>query len=283
MNISSLPSLKNPERDKTRLRVIFGCLSGLVLALTAWGIDAYTLKQAHSYLPWIKFALGALVAIPLYGLAGYAISRLGAKYLATFICFGISAYIISWLAAHLSFDLYNKMLGWVNPGLAARIQFVYDETAQTSFGLTAVILIVMAAVLSVFYELLIVQAYTATSKANIVFALIVILIFFSAGGLLLDYFDNQAQRPPIIQTALYISRAQSIQTGKLTYDSNLMSRERVFLDLETDLNREYKLVRVSYDPVLKFTNIYLLFDNEWYDCVVSVDQPFYCNTMTPVR
>lgn len=269
--------VKNPERELARLRVVFGCLGGLVLALTAWGIDAYELNQAHSYLPWIKFVLGTIIAIPLYGLAGYLAGRFGMKYFMSFISFAISGYLIAWLAAHLSFDLYNKLIGWINPDLTNRIHFVYDEAARTNLVLTAFVFIVMSAIFAFFYDHLIVQAYSATSVMNVLSALLVTFVFFAASGLLLDYFDNQMQRPPVVQTAVYINQAQAIQAGRITYDPSLMSRERAFLDLGIDLNRDYKLVRISYDPILKFTDIYILFGNDWYECLVVDDQPLNCD------
>ena len=283
MNTLKISPLNNPQRSQMKVRIVIGCLGGLILAIAAWGMDAIILSHAHSYLPWIKFALGALITIPLFGLVGFLISRLGAKYLATFICFSIGSVIVAWLAPHLSFDLYNKMIGWVNPGLASRIEFAYDETAQTVFILMALVMIVMSAVLSVFYELLIIQAYMATSKTSVALATLAILVFFLASGLLLDNFNNQDQRPPIIQTAYYLTRAQEIQAGELAYDSRLMKREWVFLSLEKDLNRDYKLARISYDPVIKMNTIYILFDDEWFNCSVAVDQPLFCDITAQVE
>jgi hypothetical protein len=272
----------NPERELTRIRISFGCLGGLVLALTAWGIDADAIAQAHGFLPWAKFAVGTVIVILLYGLAGYLIGILGMKYYVTFICFGLCGIVVAWLAAHLSTDFYNWLISRGNPILSSVIRFTYDENTHATFVLTAIIFVVMSAIFAFFYETLVMQARTALSKMHVLSAIGVIVVFFGITGLLIDYFFNQTSRPPLVQTSRFIDRARLIQTGQLTLDDKYRSRERVFLDLNINLDRPYKLISVSYDSMLQMTQVYLLFDDSWYDCSVVVDEPFYCEAITPL-
>ena len=271
-----------PDRDLSRIRISFGCLGGLILALTAWGIDARAIAQAHSFFPWGKFAIGILFAIILYGLANYMIGLLGMKYYITFICYSICGIVIAWLAAHLSTDFYTGLVSWGNPALSSVIRFTYDENTHAAFILTAIIFVVMSAIFAFFYEPLVSQARTALSKMHVLTAFGVIVLFFSLTGLLIDYFFNQTSRPPLVQTSRNIESARLIQTNQLTLDNKYMSREKVFLDLNTNLDRPYKLVSVSYDSLLQMTQVYLIFDDSWFDCSVVVDEPFYCEAITPL-
>jgi hypothetical protein len=275
-------SLNDTERELTRIRLSFGCLGGMILALTAWGIDAYAIAQAHGFLPWAKFATGSVIVILLYGLASYLIGIIGMKYYVTFICYSICGIVVAWLAAHLSTDFYNRLISWGNPVLSNVIRFTYDENARATFILTAIIFVVMSAIFAFFFDTLVTQARSALSKMHVLTAFGVVVVFFGITGLLIDYFFNQTSRPPLVQTSRYIDRAQLIQTGQLTLDDKYRSRERVFLDLNINLDRPYKLISVSYDSLLQMTQVYLIFDDSWFDCSVVVDEPFYCEATTPL-
>jgi len=283
MRVSEIIKSNQPDREQTRIRLAFGFLGGLILALTAWGIDAYAITQAHGYLPWVKFAVGALIAILLYGLANYLIGLFGMKYYMTFICYGVCGVVVAWLAAHLSTDFYNGLISWGNPVLSSVIRFTYDENAHAIFILTAITFVVMSSIFALFFDMLVMQAHTALSKAHVLSAFAVIIVFFSVTGLLIDFFFNQTSRPPLVQTSRYIDRARLIQTNQLSLDDKLMGREKVFLDLDTNLDRPYKLVSVSYDSLLQMTRVYLIFDNSWFDCSVVIDEPFYCEAITPLN
>jgi hypothetical protein len=282
MSKSKQITSSNPERELTRIRLSFGCLGGVILALTAWGIDAYDIAQAHGFLPWAKFAVGTVILILLYGLASYLIGIIGMKYYVTFICYSICGIVVAWLAAHLSTDFYNGLISWGNPVLSSVIRFTYDENTQATFILTAIIFVVMTAIFAFFFETLVMQARSALSKMHVLSAFGVVVIFFGITGLLIDYFFNQTSRPPLVQTSRNIDRARLIQTGQLTLDDKYRSREKVFLDLNTNLDRPYKLISVSYDSLLQMTQVYLIFDDSWFDCSVVVDEPFYCEAIAPL-
>ena len=282
MSMSETNKSNKPDSELTRIRISFGCLGGLILALTAWGIDARAIAQAHGFLPWAKFAVGTVFVILLYGLASYLISLIGMKYYVTFICYSTCGVVVAWLAAHLSTDFYNGLISWGRPALSSVIRFTYDENTHATFILTAIIFIVMSAIFAFFFETLVMQARTALSKMHVISAFAVFVIFFGLTGLLIDYFFNQSSRPPLIQTSRNLDRARLIQTNQLTLDVKYMSREKVFLDLNTNLDRPYKLVSVSYDSLLQMTQVYLIFDDSWFDCSVVVDEPFYCEAITPL-
>ncbi|GEM_PF-2724082 len=280
--MSELKKTSRPDPEQTRIRVSFGIVGGLVLSLAAWGIDAYTIAQAHGFFPWVKFAVGATLTILIYGLANYLISLIGMKYYITFACYGISGIVVAWLAAHLSTDFYNGLISWGYPALAPVIRFTYDENTHAAFILSAIIFIVMSAVFSFFFETLVSQARTALSKMHVLSAFAVVMIFFGITGLLIDYFFNQMSRPPLVGTSRNIEQARLIQTNQLVLDPRYMSREKVFLDLNINLDRPYKLISVSYDSLLQMTQVYLIFDDSWFDCSVVVDEPFYCQAITPL-
>ncbi len=265
------------NRHLTRTRILLGCFGGLVLAITAWGLDAYIIYQAHGFLPWVKLITGALIAIPLYGAAGYLAGRFGAKYYIALISFALSGYIIAWLATHLSYDWYESLLTVFDAGFPIPVHYEYDVTAQTRFSMTAAILIVISALFAFFYDGLVNQVYSALTAMNAIIGVLVVGVFFYASGYIVDNLNNASFRTPIVSTDRYIDRARLIQNGgHLTYPDQI-SWERTFLNLDVDLIVPYQLFISAYDPASNSAQVLVQLGEDWYDCMVVEEQPFTCS------
>jgi len=263
-------------RQLTKTRILLGCFGGLVLALVAWGLDANAIRLAHGILPWVKLAVGALIAIPLYGAASYLAGRFGTKYYIALISFTVSGYIIAWMATHLSYDWYEALLKLFNAGFSMPIHYEYDITAQTRFVMTAAILIVLSAVFAFFYDGLVNQVYSSLTAMSAVTAIIVIGLFFGAGGFIVDHFNNSSFRTPIIKTDYYIGRARLIQSAVLPSDPKQIGWERTFLNLGINLDVPYRMFTSSLEPAWDTAHVMVLFREDWYDCIVVDGQPFVC-------
>ena len=56
--------------------LLYGAVAGLAFAVTVWGIDDYSLSQAHALFPWLKFIVGAIICV----LVGALVGRLSAQF-----------------------------------------------------------------------------------------------------------------------------------------------------------------------------------------------------------
>ena len=274
-------STQEIEHHLTKIRILLGCFGGLVLALVAWGLDANSIRLAHGILPWVKFTVGALIAIPLYGVASYLAGRFGAKYYITLISFAVSGYIVAWVATHLSYDWYEALLKVFDTGFSIPIHFEYDITAQTRFVMTAAILIVISALFAFFYDGLVNQVFSSLSIMSAATAIIVFGLFFGVSGFIVDHFNNSSFRAPIIKTDYFIGRARLIQSAEIQPDPAQIGWERIFLNLDINLDVPYRLFTSSLEPAWDTAHVMVLFGENWYDCLVVAEQPFSCSPITP--
>lgn len=274
-----IPSDKIINRRLDWIRIVLGIFGGLVLAIIAWGLDANAVSKAHGTLPWAKFTVAAIMTVLLYGMAGYLSGVFGFKYYIIFLCHAVAGYLTAWISAHLSYDWYGAILKLAGSNLNLTSDYVFDITAKTRFTITAVILIVIAAIMSFFYESLVNQIYMRLSAMSVGSALITFSVFFIASGFIVDNFNNATFRQPLIRTEYYLDRARAIQSGEIANDPKYASWERTFLNLDVDLSLPHRLFTASYEPQWDTAHIWVIFGQTKYDCLVVAEQPFTCNLM----
>jgi hypothetical protein len=255
--------------------LIYGCSAGIAFSIVTWGIDGYTLAQSHAVLHWLKFCIGCPIALLVTSLAGYLASKRN-SILFNFLCFGISALVISFLAGHLPYEFAEKALELFDPKISQMVSIVFHEGAATRLVLATFISFVIFVIFSFFFDNLVSQAYSSANLGGLIIPMIICILFFGISGWLTDDLINSPFRNPISQMNTLVQQAQEIQSGKMKEDQLGDSWVHSILNLEINTNVAYHIIMETYDTTFMQIQILLQFDQSWYRCYVMDAQPFYC-------
>lgn len=266
---------QNPKNIRANLGAFFGGIAGLVFSLVAWGFDGYTIANSHGVLPWLKFGIGSVCVIFLYGLAGFFSAKHGG-FITTIACFITAALVSAWLVAHLPYEGMNTGIRTFYPSLPDLASHIFREAGHTRFILTAIIFSVIALLSSIFFDNLINQAFAATSRLGTIIPLIIFSIFFVTAGFIGDYFNNHPFNQPVAQINSFIQKAQAIQHGEITIPPGEDTWANTFLRLNIDLDVPYRVITGEIDPAFSSAQVFVQFSKTWYECLVVLDQPFLC-------
>jgi len=271
---------QKPQNIRAKLGALFGCIAGLIFSFVAWGFDALSIANSHGVLPWLKFLIGSVCVIFLYGVAGFFSAKHGG-FLLTIVCFITTALVSAWLVAHLPYEGMNIGIKIFYPLLPDLASHVFHEAAQARFILTTIVFSVIALLSSLFFDNLINQAYAATSRVATILPLIIFSIFFVTTGFIGDYFNNRPFNQPMAQINSFIQKAQSIQQGRITLQPSEDTWADTFLRLNIDLDVPYRVITGEIDPTFSSAQVFVQFSKTWYECLVVLDQPFLCRPHNP--
>ncbi len=89
---------------KWRFGMLYGIVVGLSFSASTWGIDGYSLSQAHAFYPWLKFIIGAILCMIIGAIVGWLVARLEKGLFALLFYLGMSV-VFSWLTIALPFQV----------------------------------------------------------------------------------------------------------------------------------------------------------------------------------
>jgi hypothetical protein len=265
--------------EKQRIATVYGFAAGIIFSLVAWGFDAFLLARAHAIQPFLAFGIGLVVSTLVGGAAGYITYRFN-HFFAAFLCWLVAGIVFAWLSGHVSFDLLERALAIVNPGIASMVSY------PISAGIQGQLFYVRVAVvgLSVVAGLLEITLADATSNASglggrIIPAVAWVALFFLA-GLSTENNLTSSLRAPVAgldATMQYASQHLSID---LKSPPDRRFRTGALLDISGNLSQPYQLILKDYDVYLYDTNVIVRFPSSWALCSVSSDQPVSCHPAT---
>ncbi len=265
--------------EKQRIATFYGFGAGVIFSFVAWGFDAILLARAHAIDPFLAFTIGLVVSTLVGGAAGYITYRFN-HFFAAFLCWLVAGLVFAWLSGHVSFDLLERALAIVNPGIASMVSY------PISAGIQGQLFYVRIAVvgLSIVAGLLEITLADATSNASGVIGRILpavawAVLFFLA-GLATENNLTSSLRAPVVgldATMQYVTQHPSID---LKSPPDRRFRTGALLDISENLSQPYQLILKNYDVYLYDTSVIVRFPSSWALCSVSSDQPVTCHPAT---
>lgn len=265
MNIEE--QIKKNTAIKRRTAVLFGLLAGLAFSTVAWGIDAYRLWQAHAFLPWLQFILGAVTTGLIGALAAFLAYRFNSIFI-SFILWLIAGLLFSWLGGHVQFQLTTTTLQVLAPDLAARVSYPYNAAIaghQFLINLAVTALCVLAGLLSVNQ---IENAAEAAGGLGMIFALFLWLVIFSIAGYVVRDNLTVGLTDPVVGTNQLIQFALDNEGKPVDRQTALDMHLRSVDPIRDLIHSPRKLILSEYDEWLSTTLVWINFDGVWVRCMV---------------
>ncbi len=264
------------RREKQWLGILYGILAGTGYALTAWGLDAYQLAEAHAYLPWGRFVFGLAACLVLGGLAGWLASRLDNGLVAVLVWSLVGCALaigMGWLA----FQGNPTLLNWFYPDLASQVEFSTNPAIQIRTGIAALVSALLGGAVGLLQLNLIDSALRGTYPIQRALSLWLGIIPFVGAGLIAgDGLIHTNLRDPIVQVHSALQYAQEHRGQEIDiYEAREHGQTavRALGDLQY---QPYRLAISSYDEYLSLVWVMVDFGEIQTRCSVLEKKLNYC-------
>lgn len=264
------------QREKHFNGLLFGLFAGFWFGCGVWALDALLLRQAQADLPWLKLLLGIPVTIVLGGLAGWAAAILEKPLLGA-LAWLVSGTAMVWIASQVPFQGVSVAVRLLDRNLVGVELFPFVEGALYRMILIYFLSGLLFALGGGFQTVFVEGATRSSSQINRFMMLAMCIIFFLPVGLVVDNLINQSLRRPILAVNDMIQmRLAEIENGEAQRSTSQIST-RPLKPLENALNRPYRLILGSYDPItFNEATVYADFSGEWGTCTVLINTPMVC-------
>ena len=278
----SYPNL-SARPDVMHARRIYGLFYGSAIALAfaawTWGIDSYLLSRANAIQPWLKFAVGFLVCLPVGAFAGWLVMRIERGWASALIWL-LAALVFAWISVALPFQIVPRLTMLLHP-IPGGLPHTLDEGLMIRVGLAyawVAIFVLIAGLL----ELPIGEAAAfSTSLFGRVGPSLLCIALMGICGFMVDGLNNEPLRSPLLLTDQTIQFALDNQgkqiPSKVARDNHLYSLNTV-RDL---ISRPRELVVGAFDSDLGQIHVLVEFGDEWVDCLTVYGQMSNCNKISP--
>jgi hypothetical protein len=263
------------NRQKLFLGTLYGMAGGLGFAITAWGIDAYQLMQAHWAYPFASFIPGALFGIILGGLVGWSMMRLNNTLLSAALWLGFGI-VLGCAPLFLPWLITPKILELLEPALQNWVPMAVKENYQKMLLVSILITVIPAILAGVVGNLLVEQANASSAQGSIVFPMLVCAIILALPGFANDDMLNAKVRNSAIvldNTLRFVITHQGQDIDKTTYRQMHVGAIK---PIEALLQSEYRLFHFSSDKTLEQVELLVKFDNRWAKCMLISKSLSYC-------
>ncbi|NWG07909.1 MAG: hypothetical protein HXY35_14630 [Chloroflexi bacterium] len=267
-------------RMKWRIGTVYGMVVGLSFAAATWGIDGYRLSQAYAFHPWLKFIIGAVICMIAGGLAGWLVARLEKGILA--LPFYLAASVVfSWLTLALPFQIFPKVLLWLDPGTGQMLDYVVYENFSSRFFLGAAWVALFISLAGILQIPLTEPAAFSTSYFGKIVPLLVCSVIMLINGTIVDTLNNEPLRSAMLQLNNTIQFAVEHQGEEVDRALSRSMRMYAVRPVEAVIDQPRRMIVGKYDPWLGQINVLVRFGETWVDCVVVYNQPSLCKYITP--
>lgn len=267
-------------RLKRQFGMAYGIMVGLSFAAATWGIDGFLLSQEHVLYPWLKFIIGAIICMSIGGIAGWLVARFEKGILALLIYFGV-AFVFSWLTIGLPFQIFPKVVAWLDPETGNLLNYAfYEENFNSRFAIAMVWISLFVALVGILQLPLTEPAAFSTSYFGKLAPFLVCSVIVFINGTIMDNLNNEPLRLPILEmsdTIQFSIDHQGEEVDRALARTMHMSSLRAVRDV---INQPRKLIIGSYDESLGLINVLVRFGDTWVDCSVVYNQPSFCQYVT---
>lgn len=268
------------RRDRRTAGLRFGLVAGLSFALGAWGLDMLGLIQADGMFPWLKLALGILVALPVGALAGWLAVRLDKTWASVLIWMAAGA-VLGWVASRLPFDgPYPFLLKWLEPSLQGRIQYTFYPAFTFRMGVVLFTSVGLSAFAGLIELNIVDSAAFAAAPLSRWLPLLMVIPLLAAPGVTADSTMTAPTRTPLLAVDGLIRDA--IAASQNPSATPAAGSHAIVLDpLLPWLNRPHQLILASYDDAFTDVEVLVNFDGYWGQCRIFYDAPVGCEKLSP--
>jgi hypothetical protein len=275
-NVDNIRTLINA---KIKYGMIYGIFTGLAFAVAAWGMDGYSLSQAHALFPWMKLVLGSVICAGLGGLAGRIAASIDKVYMALLIWLATLA-IFGWLSLELPFQLVPTVTLWLKPALKGLLQFPFYPDFQTRLGIVLVWTLIIGFIVGILQLPTSESAVFSISIFGKITPVVISAILMIIAGTVVDSFNNEPFRTAITSVDSVIQYTLDHQ-GQ-TIDPQIKSQLHLSIlnNIEDLVNRSRRLVVANYDSSLREVQVIVEFRNTSVECLTVYGQPSFCEKVT---
>ncbi len=260
---------------KQKMGLLFGIVAGLAFSITAWGVDAWQLVQAHAAFPLIKFIPGLFICGLAGGLVGWLtirVERVWASLLLWSLLTGLYAWSVLWLPLKST----PALMQYLEPNLSSMLYYPRIDS-EIQFGIIVLIVIGFVASICALMEIhLIDQSMLAMGSLSLVSPLLIALVLFGVAGSSGDYMLNRYFREPVQAVDELIQFAVDNEEKDIPPILARQKRLSVVKDLDGLLSHPRHLTLIAFDETMGQMDILVDFDGKWVRCSVIYNQPTIC-------
>ncbi len=257
------------------MAAIYGVVAGIVFATISWGVDAVRVLLAHGIYAWIPYLVGLVICSAIGGAAGWLAYRLN-HFLTSFLLWLLVGICFSWLASHLSLDLYGRMLDVVNPALGHMVQYQDVSGTQARSWIIEVAVIGLTTIAGLLEISLADSTISSPGAVGRYFAMVFWVILFLLPGLAVENNLTGMLSAPVVATDQLIQYAEDHPRESLAHPTQTDLRLGALLDIQPWLHEPRQLILQGYDGDLYNTTVLVHFQTGWAVCSLSSNQPVYC-------
>jgi len=254
------------EKKKTgrRREFILGVSAGLVYTILTWGYDALIINASNGSLAWVKFGIGLLPMMLLFGLIA-VISASVNNLIIKMLIWMATATSMGYLTSIITFQGTAWAVKQIFPEVSAYINYVTPEDVSGRLF----VIIVMTNIFFIFGGLFIDLASESLQKASGILGMfipaIICLGFFAGAGYVADSNLNIELREQIIAVNEQIEVVAKLDLNNLSEREERMIRR--FTKLDVDLKSPRKLLVGNYDMFFSQVEVLINFDGVWTKCL----------------
>ena len=280
MTLQQLTSERLINNRKWKFGLSYGMTAGLAFSFTLWGLDAIQQAHAFAYFPWVKFLVGAPLAMLVGGLVGWLTSRIENPLLGV-VLWLLAAGALAWLTIIVPVVITPAIMKMLEPELQSLLHYTFynnsTQMASVAFAWIAIAAFISAAIQVPMIE----QAAFSTNLFGRIAPHLICAVVMLVSGSIADSLNNQPLRDPLVSMNKTIQFALDHRgkevNPKAARDVHLASLRPV-QDLITENRR---LVVSKFDPLLENVTILINFDGNWVACGTIFTNPLNCQAVSP--
>jgi len=278
-SIQNTPVRKDILLNKYRFGIVFGIIVGLAFAVATWGNETIIMNRIHGYQPWLKLVVGALISMPMGGLAGWLSAKIDKPIVSVFLWLIIAAGF-AWLSTANTFQIFPMLIVKINPDLATFVNYSADQNFITRSVIAFMWTGLFGMLVGILQLPLSEGAVFSTSLGSKFLPLGAAMLIMGICGVIIDNLNNDPLRLPVISLNRTIDFA--VETQGQEVDANLARTMRRYAvrDIEDWLEQPYYLVVGSFDREIGQVHVIANFGGAWADCIVVYNQPSSCTPLS---
>jgi hypothetical protein len=267
-----------PDVIQLRLRIgiAYGITMGLAFAVATWGIDGFLLSQAHALYPWLKFIIGAMICMPLGGLAGWLVARFEKGLLALLIYLAVGL-IFAWLIVALPFRILPAVLQVLDPEVGNLLNYTFYEGFNAMHGVATFWVSLFVGLAGILQLPLTEPAVFSTALFGKVAPLLVCILVMVINGVIVDTLNNEPLRKAVLHMEDTIEFAVAHEGQEVDQATTRAMRMASLRAVASSIHEPRRLIVREYDEYLGEIHVLVRFGSSWVDCLVIYNQPSFCD------
>jgi hypothetical protein len=251
------------EKIRKQQEILIGALGGLTYAAFSWGVDGYLLQQNNGSLPWLKFALGAPLAVAIFSVTALFSTRFNNLIMRSLIWIS-SAIVLSFMVSMLTFQGTEFAIKGLYPNMADQINYLLPESIRGRLFVIIVLSIILFLIGGMFIDSASEALIKSSGAIGWMMPIFFCLAFFGGAGYVADSNFNFQLRDQILAVNQQINEASQLNQKDMTEREARLIRR--FTKLNVTLNGPRRMLVGSFDESFSQSEILIDFNGIWAHC-----------------